>query len=220
MELKHSAEENKLKLQKEAEERQREQERKQYVRPWDKGKDSSNKDTNFDEEWTYKPEKEAYTQEQWNEIKRNERNNEFAPIKYDTNRFNTNSTLFDNTRNSLESHANKKKTFTWKSPTFNYESDEKFNSEKHKTKTFKRRPLPHYESDEEELNTEKRKRTEVPPPPTFDYYGPTQTTHRKTRNPVPDLETSIAAGLKFLREQSDKGTLSTKMKWTSNADMK
>ncbi|XP_053695069.1 coiled-coil domain-containing protein 174 [Sabethes cyaneus] len=66
---------------------------------------------------------------------------------------------------------------------------------------------------------------QIAPPPTFEYYGPSS----GKRKPVPRqppvsksaLEASIEAGLKFLRNQSDKAdgpSLSTKNKWTSNAD--
>ncbi|XP_019563605.3 coiled-coil domain-containing protein 174 [Aedes albopictus] len=68
---------------------------------------------------------------------------------------------------------------------------------------------------------------EIPPPPTFEYYGPSsaavrQNQQRSKAAPVSKnaLEASIEAGLRFLREQSDKGgpSTGTKNKWTSNAD--
>ncbi|XP_055605269.1 uncharacterized protein LOC129753476 [Uranotaenia lowii] len=68
---------------------------------------------------------------------------------------------------------------------------------------------------------------EIAPPPTWDYYGPSSSSGgAATRRPAKStatknaLEASIEAGLRFLRDQSDKGgpTVGTKNKWTSNAD--
>lgn len=51
-----------------------------------------------------------------------------------------------------------------------------------------------------------RRGAAIPPPATFDYYGPTTSKQQRTARPPPaDLEASISAGLKFLREQVDKG---------------
>lgn len=52
----------------------------------------------------------------------------------------------------------------------------------------------------------------IPPPATFEYFGPTSSKQTKTRVPAANLEDSISAGLKFLREQVDKGN---KHKWSS-----
>lgn len=66
---------------------------------------------------------------------------------------------------------------------------------------------------------------EIAPPATFEYYGPTSSAARQNQRKAPPvsknaLEASIEAGLRFLREQSDKGgpSTGTKNKWTSNAD--
>ncbi|XP_035904095.1 coiled-coil domain-containing protein 174 [Anopheles stephensi] len=72
-----------------------------------------------------------------------------------------------------------------------------------------------------------RRGVEIEPPPTYDYYGPVDGAggHRRAggRTIAPEnrtnLEASIEAGLKFLRNQSDKsGGPGTKNRWTSNAD--
>jgi hypothetical protein len=56
----------------------------------------------------------------------------------------------------------------------------------------------------------------IPPPATFDYYGPSTST--KQHRPAPaNLEASISAGLKFLREQVDKGN---KFKFGASSDYK
>lgn len=55
----------------------------------------------------------------------------------------------------------------------------------------------------------------IPPPATFDYFGPTSS---KQARPIPssaNLEASISAGLRFLREQVDKGN---KHKWSAASD--
>lgn len=48
----------------------------------------------------------------------------------------------------------------------------------------------------------KRKGAEIAPPPTFDYYGPSSTKQQKA-NTFTNLEDSIAAGLRFLREKAE-----------------
>uniref|UniRef100_A0A182NQR4 Uncharacterized protein n=1 Tax=Anopheles dirus TaxID=7168 RepID=A0A182NQR4_9DIPT len=70
-----------------------------------------------------------------------------------------------------------------------------------------------------------RRRAEIEPPATFDYYGPSDAAPRRTASQrvTPEnrtnLAASIEAGLKFLRNQSDKaGGPGTKNRWTSNAD--
>lgn len=62
--------------------------------------------------------------------------------------------------------------------------------------------------EEERKNEEQytRKRAEIPPPPTFDYYGPSSAkrTNINVNNKSQILEEYIAAGLKFLREKAEK----------------
>lgn len=82
------------------------------------------------------------------------------------------------------------------------------------------------DGEEEEDQRKARGGVEIAPPPTFDYYGPTSAAagggHKVRKPPVSktSLEASIEAGLKFLRNQSDKAGPSggTKNRWTSNAD--
>jgi hypothetical protein len=67
------------------------------------------------------------------------------------------------------------------------------------SKKFKRR------NQEVETETE-AKGAAIPPPATFDYYGPTSSKQqRPAANPPANLEASISAGLRFLRDQVDKG---------------
>uniref|UniRef100_A0A1Y9IVJ3 CCDC174 alpha/beta GRSR domain-containing protein n=1 Tax=Anopheles minimus TaxID=112268 RepID=A0A1Y9IVJ3_9DIPT len=96
-------------------------------------------------------------------------------------------------------------------------------------------PIVNELSDTEEPDTgsetslPERRGVEIEPPPTYDYYGPTDGAGvRRNRTGQPKaggpenrthLEASIEAGLKFLRNQSDKaGGPGTKTRWSSNAD--
>lgn len=194
---------NRLMKQKMAEE-QRETERKLHVRPWDKGKDkvsgkqfkrhgnysSSDED---DEAWSYKPEKEPMSQQQWNEMKRSERNTEFAPPP----------TASHNSSNSYE-----QKSFV--SP-----SSSSFNRVPHKP--FVVRHTANYEETTQDSESERRGAEFAPP----SVYDDSELSFRPKKPKTDQLENSIAAGLRFLREQSDKsdiGTTKNKSKWTTKSD--
>lgn len=212
-EEKRKKKEEKTKRKKEQQEKLRENERKNHVRPWDKEKfgteksgvrksrDSDAEDDDSDEEeWTYRPEREPMSQEQWNEKERSKRNMEFAPIPNDT--VVINSKAFDPKGVEYEEYENRTLNFT----------------------TKKRKPFVVRHVDEpvgvpvrDELISDyisSRRGAEVAPPANLD-----DGTHTSKKKRVePSIESSIEAGLRYLREQSDKGTLSTKLKWTSNAD--
>uniref|UniRef100_A0A182HKC5 Uncharacterized protein n=1 Tax=Anopheles arabiensis TaxID=7173 RepID=A0A182HKC5_ANOAR len=90
-----------------------------------------------------------------------------------------------------------------------------------------RNELSDGEADEEVAVLPPRKGAEIEPPATYDYYGPSDAARRSRpaagQTVAPEnrtnLEASIEAGLKFLRNQSDKsGGPGTKNRWTSNAD--
>ncbi|XP_053658472.1 coiled-coil domain-containing protein 174 [Anopheles marshallii] len=78
----------------------------------------------------------------------------------------------------------------------------------------------------QETDLPKRRGAEIEPPPTYDYYGPSDAAGMHRNRPRAggsesrsNLEASIEAGLKFLRNQSDKsGGPGTKNRWSSNAD--
>ncbi|KAL5274209.1 CCDC174 family protein [Megaselia abdita] len=74
-ERKQRKKDEKRKRRKENEESARADQRKNHVRPWDYNKDSGSGSS----KWQYKPDVEPMSQDQWNEMKRNERNSEFAP---------------------------------------------------------------------------------------------------------------------------------------------
>ncbi|KAF2885118.1 hypothetical protein ILUMI_21052 [Ignelater luminosus] len=66
-----------------------------------------------------------------------------------------------------------------------------------------------FESDSES-ESRRGKGIEISPPPTFDYYGPSDTKRTKCSSRKVNLEDSIAAGLKFLRQQVEKKNTSSK----------
>lgn len=84
-------------------------------------------------------------------------------------------------------------------------------------KPFVRRHIENKVSSDEDDNRSENRHPEFAPPATFEYYGPTTSGNKRPTIKPQQLESSIEAGLKFLREQSDKDTVSTKMKWASNA---
>lgn len=225
-EKKRLAKEEKERAAKEFEENLLAQERKKYIRPWDKGKDKTDDDDGG--EWEYKPEREPMSQAEWNEKKRAERNAEFAPVADSKSKVN----------------PFKHKVFSTPPPPLPEPPVKHFQqysstTPQLKRKPFVRRPIDdecpppgvdpseygHIENelsdtdDQDAADGDDRKRCAIPPPPTFEYYGPTSSKQRKPNAQTPqNIETSIAAGLKFLREQSDKGMPGTKMKWSSNVD--
>ncbi|KAG4077378.1 hypothetical protein HA402_009779 [Bradysia odoriphaga] len=214
-EEKRKRKEEKAKRKKEQEEKLKDNERKKHIRPWDKDKSGVRKshpsdddsDDDDDEEWAYKPEREPMSQEQWNEQQRSKRNMEFAPMP-GTQTATRHSNPFNRpsyTAAAFEECENKTLNFTTK-----------------KRKPFVVRPVDEPSSAGTPINNElidnyiaSRRGAEIAPPANLDDSG---TFTKKPKRNEPSIESSIEAGLKFLREQSDKGTLSTKMKWTSNAD--
>lgn len=180
--------EEKMKVLKEKEEKIREEERKRHIRPWDKNKTKS--DNIVEEEWHYVKEKRPkMTQSEWNEMKRSERNKEFAPVyEKSTNEFRRRNFDIKENKNKIENPI----------PIQNEMSED--------------------ETDDDD-NDDKKQGIEIPPPPTYEYYGPSSSGKRFKSNNNKNLEDSIEAGLKFLRNQSDKNASSGgKRVWTSKAD--
>lgn len=219
--------EKKLKK-KEKLEKEREEKRQHHVRPWDHGKDGidnvPSRSSAFDDdddddnvaEWKYEAEKpEPMSQEQWNELQRAQRNPDFAPPS--TESFNRFTTI-------------KSKHFASPPPPPSTESFNRFTTIK--PKPIKRRnetavnnmfnePIRNeldgndFPLDENDA-ANKRRRAEIAPPPTFDYYGPTSGSRPKVKSKNADLSDSIEAGLRFLREKSDKHGPGTKQAWVAN----
>lgn len=200
----------KEKKKKEEEEIEREKERQQHIRPWDKPKVTTHQvqrkvDTEEEEEeWKYKPEKRGpMSQEEWNEVKRAERVKEFAPVPE--------SEYYDSKESFNRFTTIKKKPFKRR----NVECVEEISGE-----NSLNIPIRNELSDNEDEESSKRKRTEIPPPPTFEYYGPSGASKSQNypKNRSNELQSSIEAGLRFLRDQSDKTATGTKQAWSAKAD--
>lgn len=180
--------------------------RTKHIRPWDKGKDGvahrtsktasddSDSSSSGDEEWSYQPEREPMSQEQWNEKKRAERNEEFAPTKPPPQQSMYRAPAAPAAPAFVPAQMPRNK------------------------RPFVVRHVGGAadDGDDDGERPPERRGAEIAPPTSDDYYG--GAAKRPSAVRPEHLENSIAAGLKFLREQSDKGTSSTKMKWTSNAD--
>lgn len=142
------------------------------------------------------------TQEQWNEHERSKRNMEFAPMPATSTR-QPNPFSQSHSYQPFDDCENKTLNFTTK-----------------KRKPFVVRHVD-AQSTPTVINDElidsyisSRRGAEIAPPSNLDDSEPISKQKRTETN----IESSIEAGLRYLREQSDKGTMSTKMKWTSNAD--
>uniref|UniRef100_A0A1B0CZ09 Uncharacterized protein n=1 Tax=Phlebotomus papatasi TaxID=29031 RepID=A0A1B0CZ09_PHLPP len=201
--IKKRQEEEEVKRKKEEEEKIKESERQQYVRPWDKDKIPEDEP----KEWEYKQEREPMSQEQWVELKRQERPQEFAPIAVEG-----------------PSYGNVPPQPDYQSDEYVEESKQLFFTSKKKPQQFKKRnyiaeppsvPIRNELSDDSD-DGGKQKGTEIAPPATYEYYGPSSSKQSRPGMSQLDLERSIEAGLKFLRDQSSKG--GNKNKWAANSD--
>lgn len=184
----------------------REIERKRHVRPWDKAKNfttahsdsSDDSDSNDNRDWEPRKEYQPMSQQQWNEKQRVERKQEFAP-KYETfvrpkenDVIEQNNDYYDDRDGSLllENERNEKSLF--------------FTT---KSKTFKRRNAEVAEDSMKEDDVISNANDEASGSKSF---RPSELPPTKT------IESSIAAGLKFLRKQSDKDEVpKNKNKWCS-----
>ena len=175
-------------------EKVKERERQKHIRPWDKSKISSKNRRSTSEsesdEKEWKPEKERHvmSQSEWVEKQRKDRKQEFAPVN-----------------------------FVKSNEVFNPHDDEEPNKTLFftTTKKFKRR------NQEVESVTEPKvsmhQGAAIPPPATFDYYGPTSSKQHRHASQAVNLDASISAGLKFLRDQVDKGN---KFKFEASTEYK
>lgn len=202
----------------EEEESMKEEERKSHLRPWDVGKEGTSHMTLAeDKEWTYKGHREPMSQEQWNEKMRGERNSEFAPTA------NLNEAKGKNTPRKRYNNVAPPVDLPVKlddPEEFAVEEEEEQRGLFFTTKkTLKRK---NYEPDEAPVAASSSSRgaggVEVPPPPTFDYYGPPIIGLAKAPKVAPNLQTSIEAGLRFLRNQTDKTQSTSGSLWGANAN--
>ncbi|XP_034487241.1 coiled-coil domain-containing protein 174 [Drosophila innubila] len=204
----------KLAAQKAAEDAEREELRKEHIRDWDRDKSGVPKKHDdgeqAPEEWQYKAERLPMSQEQWNEQQRAVRAPEFAPMP---------EVMLKRTNFSSSTPSSS----MWQNKEFN-----SFHSTK-REKQFQRRnytkatdDLQHEDGEENEESAtssehSRRYGAAIPPPDSLDssYSGSSIPKRPKTQD---ELERSISAGLKFLRDNCDKGVLGNKGTWTAKAD--
>ncbi|XP_017874750.1 PREDICTED: coiled-coil domain-containing protein 174 [Drosophila arizonae] len=216
LEREQTEEEAALAKQKAADEAEREKLRRAHVRDWDKDKGKSGIAKNTDDneqlaapvEWQYKPERLPMSQEEWNEQQRAVRAPEFAPMP------------------ELEV-APKRLNFSSVPPTLStWNGDEQEFSSYHSTQREKHFQRRNYTKSNDDLDAEepiastsslKNHGTAIPPPDCLveGFTGPSAAKRVKSQA---ELERSIEAGLRFLRENCDKGVLGSKTTWTSKAD--
>lgn len=202
-------------------------EKKTHLRPWDEGKEGTSHLVPKEAEWTYKGHKEPMSQEQWNEKKRGERNSEFAPTEA-LNKSPKKRENYKHTRDINSQVDKSKNDFVQERyfpPPPEMEMDQEEEEDERKglyfttKKKLKRR---NYQAEEpEEVPRTRSGGAEVPPPPTFDYYGPPVLGLNKKAKPEANknqLSSSIEAGLKFLRDQTDKGQSTSGSLWGANAN--
>ncbi|KAH8381806.1 hypothetical protein KR009_000313 [Drosophila setifemur] len=178
--------------------------RKEHVRDWDKDKTRKTKRTSSEsseEEWQYKAERLPMSQEQWNEKQRAQRQPEFAPVP-------------EPKRSNFSSMPPPPAWVQSEDPEFR-----SFHSTK-REKSFQRRNYTAYNED----NNDDQPTTSyhglgaaIPPPPGLDDSAAAPPAAKRPKSQA-DLERSIEAGLKFLRENCDKGVLANKATWTAKAD--
>jgi len=193
------------------EEAELEELRKDHVRDWDKDKPGVRKGGDSDgndspeEEWNYRAERLPMSQEEWNEKQRAQRQTEFAPMQeqFPLKRSNFNSMP---PPPSPSWHSGQE-------PEFN-----NFHSTKQEKK-FQRRNYSTYKEDnyDGEPSTSVRGLGAAIPPPTGLDVSTAPPAAKRPKSQA-DLERSIEAGLKFLRENCDKGVMGNKATWTAKAD--
>lgn len=227
---------------------QREAERKQHVRPWDQGKDGvrNAKHPNANgiehctmdnvndtvDEWIYKPEREPMSQTQWNDLRRSDRPDEFAPI--------TLLPIHDDSSTPAQGfqsrHTTKRRIVPASKLAQPFPSQPPQPScsilSQRPSNPFSKQIMNDTDNDMDinmasSLMTKPPQSPQTPaiqrnaefaPPVTSDYGPTTPSKHLRHTNTTDQLENAIDAGLRFLRNQSDKNAATTKMKWSSNAN--
>ncbi|KAH8414179.1 hypothetical protein KR222_011646 [Zaprionus bogoriensis] len=194
--------------QREAEEAERAELRKEYIRDWDRDKAGVPKKHHDEEEpapeeWQYKAERLPMSQEEWNEQQRAVRAPEFAPMP------------------EVEL---KRTNFSSMPPPSSWSGGDNEFSSFHSTKREKQFQRRNYTAVSEDYDDADEAATSghsmgaaIPPPACLDdgFGGPSTAKRAKSQA---ELERSIEAGLKFLRESCDKGLLGNKATWTAKAD--
>ncbi|KAH8349084.1 hypothetical protein KR084_004920 [Drosophila pseudotakahashii] len=193
------------------EEAELEELRKEHVRDWDKDKPGVSKrrdsdgDETPEEEWKYKSERLPMSQEEWNEKQRAQRQTEFAPMQETV-------PLKRSNFSSMPPHP-PSEWHNAQEPEFH-----NFHSTKQEKK-FQRRNYSTYKDENNDVEPSTSARglgAAIPPPPGLDDSAPPPPAKRPKSQA--DLERSIEAGLRFLRDNCDKGVMGNKATWTAKAD--
>lgn len=193
------------------EEKRREEDRKNHVRPWDKGKsntkkyssDSDDSDNYGNIEWEPKKEFEPMSQQQWNDRMRSKRYSDFAPPVYESSipkdgkQTQENKTLPEITEDDINIYLQAKRSE--KSLIFSSKTKPQF-----KRKNYE--PTMTNDVNEELL------------PDKVPKLDPSTSSAPLTGVSNEKLELSIAAGLRFLRNKSDKGEPKNKNSWASRKE--
>ncbi|EDV43482.1 uncharacterized protein Dana_GF16501 [Drosophila ananassae] len=177
--------------------------RKEHVRDWDRDKPGVAKRTeseSSEEEWQYKAERLPMSQEEWNEKQRAQRKEEFAPMP-----------------------EPKRTNFSSMPPPPAWVKGEEEFRNFHTSKqerSFQRRS---YNANSEDNNDDgpstssRQMGAAIPPPASLNDTAMLPPAAKRPKSQL-ELERSIEAGLKFLRENCDKGALGNKATWTAKAD--
>ncbi|KAH8295321.1 hypothetical protein KR018_009942 [Drosophila ironensis] len=180
--------------------------RKDHVRDWDRDKPgvakrSEAESDSSEEEWQYKAERLPMSQEEWNEKQRAQRPAEFAPMP-------------EPKRTNFSSMP---------PPPLWVKGEEKefcnFHTSK-KERSFQRRSYNASDdanNDDEPSTSARGLGVAIPPPSGLDDSTPLLPAAKRQKSQA-ELERSIEAGLRFLRQNCDKGVLGNKATWTAKAD--
>ncbi|GLV41319.1 uncharacterized protein CBL_04843 [Carabus blaptoides fortunei] len=216
-----------------AEEKVREEKRKRQIRPWDIGKEGVKKHYEYSqEEWVDKKREErpkefappsAFRPEPRQRVSENEDGEEPDRSLFFTTKKSKKHTKSDTSKadfyldTSVPPPDFKQKTNSSINP-YKRDDNETFGPY-NVSQPFESVPIvdecidfddeqQRQETEESEVDDDvqfenKRKGAEIAPPSTFEYYGPSSSKSKKVDASV-SLEESIAAGLKFLRDQVEK----------------
>ncbi|XP_017103795.2 coiled-coil domain-containing protein 174 [Drosophila bipectinata] len=178
--------------------------RKEHVRDWDRNKPgvaTRSKSESSEEEWKYKAERFPLSQEAWNEKQRALRQEEFAPMS-EPKRTNFSSMppppawVRGETQEFRNFHTSKQER-SFQRRNYNGSSEEM--------------------NDDEPSTSSRQMGAAIPPPAGLNDNASLPPAAKRPKSQA-ELERSIEAGLKFLRENCDKGALGNKATWTAKAD--
>nr|CAD7417675.1 unnamed protein product [Timema poppensis] len=163
------------------------------VRPWDIGKEGV-------------PERPVLSQEEWVDKKREERPEEFAPPPAYLEDYPGSSSLSYLTRPPPSLFFTSKKLKQQNRPTAQPTSSTSAQTIHNEVEDFEAEKPAEVEGSTKGAKPP-RVGVEIAPPPTFEYYGPSSSVSRGARGGVlrrEETESSISAGLKYLRQQAEE----------------